>query len=142
MTTIASLVFSIIVYAIGYYGGNSLVENIYNKSGRIFKGIKKARKLCIKYDKAWMIIGRMIPFPRVYVSLMAGVCKHDFYIYVFISFIGMLFWNSIFIYLGFSFFVNLEYIIYIYHHCKMLILLIISASIVMILYMFIFSKKR
>jgi membrane protein DedA with SNARE-associated domain len=84
---------------------------------------------------------RFIPFSRTYVSLISGMLKQDFYFYIFTSVISFLFWNTIFICLGVSAFINFGYIINFYEEPKMLILIIVSVSIVSIISKLIFLKR-
>lgn len=142
LTTIGSLIFALIIYALGYYGEDRFIKKLYFKYKRCQRSIDKCKFLFKKYSKVSVLLGRMIPFSRIYISLIAGACKQDLVSYIFYSFFGIFIWNSILISLGFSFIINFNYIEEIYQNCKILILIIISVSIILIITWKNSSKKR
>lgn len=140
LTTDISMIFAIIMYAVGYYSGNKFTSPKKKKVRKI--KIEKTKLFFRKYSDYSIFFGRLIPFTRTYVSLIAGMCKKEFLSYLFYSFFGIFIWNAIFVSLGFSLFINLEVIGKFYHDYKILILIAFSASIVGMLGSFIRNKKR
>ena len=142
LVTIFSLIFMLIFYGVGYYGGCKVLSKIHLKSTKAKRSISYVNKILKKHGNLSILIARMIPFSRTYVSLLAGVYKFDLYSYIFYSFFGIFIWNAIIVSLGFSLFINLDYISYFYQNCKILILIIISVSIILLLRWKNNSKKR
>ena len=103
LTTIGSMIVSVIFYAIGYYGGYGLICKLYAK----YKKIDRYKMLFDKYNKRAIFIARCIPFSRTYVSLFAGVCRQNFYSYLFFSFFGIFMWNALLVSLGFSLYMGI-----------------------------------
>lgn len=137
LTTDLSMIFAIIIYGIGYYGGNKLFNHKTKKNR-----LKKTKDFFNKYSNYSVFLGRLIPFTRTSISFIAGACKQEYYKYVIYSLFGIFLWNFIFISLGFSVFINLDIIIKLYDNYKILILLVLSASIVIMINSFIINKKR
>ena len=106
LATIMSLIFIIIMYGVGYYGGDKLISKICSRSKPFERGIDKSRRLFNKYSNIAMFIGRLVPFSRTYMSILAGACKQDFFSYVFFSFLGLMISNTILISLGVSIFIS------------------------------------
>lgn len=128
------------MYGVGYYGGDKLIRD--KKKKNIEKRMKKTRTFFVKYSDFSIFLGRLIPFTRTYISLISGICKKEYYRYVFYSFFGIFIWNFVLISLGFSLFINLDMIIKFSGDYKMLILLFFSVTIVMLFRRFIKNKKR
>ena len=142
LTTIFSLIFAVIFYGIGYYGGSRVLEKYKNKSVRLKKRNSVFDEIFNKGNEMSLFMIRLIPFSRTYISILSGVYKQEFYTYLFISFVGIFIWNSIFVSLGFTLFINFEYISYFYDNAKTLILMLFSASIIVIFLFKIGCKKR
>lgn len=132
----------LIFYGVGYYGGIKVLSKFNLQSFRDKKSLIFVNKIFKKHENLSILIARMIPFSRTYISLLAGVYKLNFYNYIFFSFFGIFIWNAIIVSLGFSIFINLEYISYFYQNCKMLILIIISVSIILLFLWKNSNKKR
>ena len=108
LTTIISLFFSIIFYAIGYYGGYKIIEKLYIRHKGCQKSIDRCRKLFTRYSRRTLFFARMIPFSRTYISLFAGACRQDLFSYIISSLFGIVIWNTIFVSLGVSLYFNLS----------------------------------
>ena len=134
LSLIVSLIACIILYCIGYYGGSLVIDKIYNKYKKSKKGIDICKQFISKHTKITLILARMIPLTRTYISLVAGTLKCPFYTYLFTSMIGIGIWNSILIGMGYAFVSNIDSIAPLYNKYKILILLLLSVSIIMLLY--------
>lgn len=97
LTTIFSLIFSLVFYGVGYYGGYSFIER-HNNS----KSVILLKRIYHKYNKRALFIARLIPFSRTYVSIFSGALRQNFYSYIICSFFGIFIWNSLYVYLGLS----------------------------------------
>lgn len=88
-------------YLIGYYGGSKIYNKVYNKFPSWQKGLDSSYNFFRKYGNVSVMIGRIIPMCRTYVSLFAGMFKQSLFKYSFYSIIGITIWNIILITLGY-----------------------------------------
>lgn len=104
-----TLIFSIIggvigvlaIYALGYYGGNPVLQWIMNRSPKTRKGITAALQWFDKYNKQSVFLARLLPVARTWISLPAGLAKMNIPSFVGFSFIGIVIWNTGLITLGY-----------------------------------------
>ncbi len=90
---IGSVIGSVIVYAIARYGGRPLVEK-YGKYIFIpHKSLAAADKFFSEHGISSLLIGRIVPVVRTYISIPAGVAKANFWIFTITCFIGSFFWS-------------------------------------------------
>ena len=101
LTSIVSLIYSLIIYGVGYYGGDRLKRRFSNKE-KFDNLFNKYKIFFCKHKRISLLILRLIPFSRTYVSLFAGLCEYEFIYYLVYSFIGIFIWNTILVLLGFS----------------------------------------
>jgi membrane protein DedA with SNARE-associated domain len=101
MSVIFGYIGSIFCYLVGYYGGSKLYNKIYNKMPKWRKGLDSSYNFFYKYGNLSVMIGRIIPMCRTYVSLFAGLFKQSLFKYSFYSLIGITIWNTILIMLGY-----------------------------------------
>ncbi len=100
-TILAEIVTSIINYIIGYYGGNDLLAKIENKIPKSKKGVDKIGNVLRKYREFAIIIARIVPFLRTYISLLSGVERLNKYIFTLLSAIGITIVNTFLLTLGY-----------------------------------------
>ncbi|ADY57373.1 SNARE associated Golgi protein-like protein [Syntrophobotulus glycolicus DSM 8271] len=100
---VGSMVGSIIAYLIGYYGGRPFILNYGKYFFVSLKHFHLAEKTFLKYGASAVFFGRLLPVIRTFISLPAGIAKLDFKKFLIFSFIGMIPWNALLIYLGFKF---------------------------------------
>lgn len=90
-----------ISYFIGYYGR----EFIFSLSNIKITGIKniiiELDKWFFKYGKAALVICRIIPMTRNFISITAGLQKVKFSIFLSYSFLGITIWNTALILIGY-----------------------------------------
>lgn len=104
-----TLIFSIIggvfgvlaIYALGYYGGNPVLEWIMNRSPKTRKSITAALQWFEKYNKQSVLLARLLPVARTWISFPAGLAKMSIPSFVGFSFIGIVLWNTGLITLGY-----------------------------------------
>jgi len=134
LSVIVSLIACIILYCVGYYGGVILIDKMYSKYKGCKRGIDACKRFISDHTKTTLIFARMVPLTRTYISLVAGTLKCPFYTYLFTSMIGIGVWNSILVGMGYAFASNFEVISQIYNKYKILILILLSVSILVLLY--------
>lgn len=140
VSTVAALLGSIICYYIGYFGGAPLIEWLKKKSPKLGEALDKLAIWFSKYGKESVLIARVVPVIRTYVSLLAGAEKIKMSIFTFYSTIGILIWNLILILLGYFVGNNMPLIQQILGRYTKIT--IIVCAIAFIVYMIFKLKKR
>lgn len=91
---------SVIAYAVGYYGGRPFVEK-YGKYILIsHKDLDMADNWFSKYGYEAVLISRVLPIIRTFISLPAGISKMNFAWFSVYSFAGSLPWCFALTYIG------------------------------------------
>ena len=103
MSVIMGYLGSLFCYLVGYYGGRKIYNCLYNKVPSLRKGLDSTHNFFYKYGNVSVMIGRVIPMFRTYVSFFAGLFKQGLIKYSLYSIIGIIVWNSILITLGYYF---------------------------------------
>lgn len=101
VSTLAALLGSLICYYIGYFGGSALIETVKRKFPSTEVYLDKLAGWFAKYGKESVLVARLMPVVRTYVSLLAGAEKIKIIPFVIYSTIGILIWNLILILLGY-----------------------------------------
>ena len=140
VSTLAALLGSIICYYIGYYGGVALINWVKKKFPSTSTYFDKLTVWFSKYGKQSILIARVLPVIRTYVSLIAGAEKIKFIPFTIYSTIGILIWNLILILLGYFIGNNLTLINEILgRYTKATIVLVVIGIII---YLFMKLKKK
>ncbi|MEG1003728.1 DedA family protein [Clostridium sp.] len=85
---------SLVSYTIGYYGGEPIINWIQKKFKSSKKGFDLIHKLFEKYGKIVVLICRIIPLTRIYVSLIAGAERINKLQFAAYSAIGIAIWTT------------------------------------------------
>ena len=97
---LGNLAGSMIAYAVGYYGGRPFVE----KYGKYFlvthKDIDMADRWFSRYGYEAVLISRVLPVIRTFISLPAGIAKMNFTWFSVYSFLGSLPWCFVLAFIG------------------------------------------
>ncbi|MEG2610436.1 MAG: DedA family protein [Bacilli bacterium] len=101
VSVFAGILGSTICYYIGYFGGAPILNWLSTKSSGAKKSLIKLNIFLNKYDKYAVLIARMFPLTRTYVSLGVGALKMKYRTFISYSFAGIVVWNSILISLGY-----------------------------------------
>ena len=101
LSTIMGFIGCLLCYLVGYYGGNVFYNKIYNKFKNVKKGVDYGKEKFDKYGNISVMICRVIPLCRTYISFLSGLYKQSLFIYSLFSILGILIWNSILIILGY-----------------------------------------
>ena len=101
VSTLAALLGSIICYYIGYYGGSSLINWAKKKFPRTEVYFDKLAVWFEKHGKETILVARVLPVVRTYVSLIAGAERIKMLPFVVYSTIGIFLWNILLIFLGY-----------------------------------------
>ena len=99
---LGSVFCAIIIYFMGYFGGNAFSK----KYGKYFfmkePEIEKSNDWFKKYGLLAACVGRNIPIVRTLVSLPIGVAKLSFTKFVLYTTIGSIPWTLVFVYFGYA----------------------------------------
>ncbi|MGL5150295.1 MAG: DedA family protein [Clostridium sp.] len=110
VSVIAGLAGSALCYALGYYGGSTIITKITRKFPSSQKSFNYINKFIKKYGKASVFFTRLLPVTRTYVSLLAGSVRMSFLQFMMYSLGGIVIWNTLLISLGYAFGENTELI--------------------------------
>ncbi|CEO06359.1 DedA family protein [Paraclostridium sordellii] len=131
ISILGGLVGCLLNYYIGIKFGKPLLDKIIKKFPTTKKSINESYRFITKYDKASVLIARIVPVARTIISIVAGVGKMNIF-----SSIGIGIWNLTLIYLGYIIGDNLNLIGILIKKYSVVILIVIL--IVLITY---FIKK-
>ena len=99
---LGSVFCAIVIYFMGYFGGNIFVK----KYGKYFfmkeEDITKSDSWFNKYGLFGALIGRNIPIIRTLISLPIGIARLSFSKFLVYTTIGSIPWTFVFVYFGYS----------------------------------------
>lgn len=110
VTILGGIVGSIINYYLGYKFGKPLISIIKNKYPKSKKSIRASYKWMAKYEKISVMLSRVIPLARTFISIIAGVAKMNVYSFIIYSTIGISIWNTALLLMGYILGENINYI--------------------------------
>lgn len=101
LSILGGIIGSLINYGLGWYFGNPLIKYILKKFPKTKKSIKKSMYYIQKYNKISVLIARIIPVARTFISIPAGVINMNMYSFIVYSAVGITLWNLFLITLGY-----------------------------------------
>lgn len=96
----ANLVGSWIAYAVGYYGRLELLEKHGRKLHISPRQLEQADRWFEKHGSAAVLVTRMLPIVRTFISLPAGVARMPFIRFSILTFVGCLPWVFLLAFIG------------------------------------------
>lgn len=143
-STLGSIIGAIILYLLGYILNNTFFQKLIDtKLGELLHlnkdDINKSIALFKEKGYKSVFFSRLVPIIRSLISIPAGMAKMNFNIFLILTAIGSLIWNTLLIFIGFL--VGKNYLIvaaFISKYYKLLFLIIILIYIIRK----IFIKKR
>jgi len=100
---IGNLAGSILMYWIGFFGQESVVRRFVKGWGSLLideKELAISEKWFRKYGATIILLSRVMPVVRTFISLPAGIAKVNFSKFVSLTFIGCFIWSAFLTYLG------------------------------------------
>jgi membrane protein DedA with SNARE-associated domain len=94
---------SLLMYWLGFYGQEKVVRRFVRGWGRILINddeLNIGERWFRKYGVQIVILSRVLPVVRTFISLPAGVARVNFPKFVFLTFVGCFFWSAFLTYLG------------------------------------------
>ena len=142
VATFANLFGSLIAYAVGLKGGRPLLE----KYGRYIlishNKLVNADKWFERYGYEAVLISRLLPGIRTFISLPAGIAHMDIKKFVIYTFIGSLPWCFALAYTGFLLGPHWEVIKTYFHILDIIVAIGIIAFIVYIIYKYKYKSNK
>lgn len=145
-STIGSVIGAILLYGIGYFLDIERLEKIVNsRIGKILhlkmKDIKKAEQWFEKKEKIAIFLCRFVPIVRSLISIPAGMTKMKFWLFLLLTTLGTLIWNTVLVICGAIMGENWNKIVYVIEKYSSFVLI---ASISLVLGIIIYSlyKKK
>jgi membrane protein DedA with SNARE-associated domain len=90
--SVANLVGSWVAYAVGYYGRVDLLEKHGRKLHIRKRDLERADRWFERYGDATVLVTRMLPIVRTFISLPAGVARMPFWRFSVLTFVGCVPW--------------------------------------------------
>lgn len=92
---------SVINYYLGYKLGQPMLSFIKKKYPKTRKSIKASYRWLAKYEKTSVMLSRLVPLARTFISIVAGVTKMNVIEFTLYSAVGISVWNVILILVGY-----------------------------------------
>ena len=134
VSTLGGIFGSLINYYLGYYLGDPIVVYIKKKIPKTKKLIKASYHFLQKYDKISVLLSRLIPLARTFISIIAGVIRMNVGTFTIYSSLGILIWNSVLISAGYIVSDNIEIIGLMISRYSILIMIIGLIGVAIYLY--------
>lgn len=123
---LAGIIGSTICYFVGFIGGGPLLNYSKLKFPKTRRVINSLNRWFNRYGKIAVLIARVVPITRTYVSILAGAQKLNYLTFIAYSSIGIAFWNTVLILIGYFLGDNFELItILLNKYSNIIVLLII-----------------
>ncbi|MCH7951847.1 DedA family protein [Patescibacteria group bacterium] len=91
-------------YAVGYYGGETVVRTVIRKYGKFVLvheyELDEAEEWFRHHGKAITFFSRLLPVIRTFISLPAGIAKMNFKTFLLYAFLGTIIWCTALTYFG------------------------------------------
>ena len=101
LSVICGVMGSSICYVLGRRFGKQGINKLISKMPKSKKAFEKSEEFFEKFGNFAVMIARIIPLCRTYISFIAGAFKQPYGDFVLFSVIGITIWNTILITLGF-----------------------------------------
>ena len=101
ITVAAGLTGSMILYYLGYKGGELFLQKYLNKFPKQRPAIEKKLEWIRKKGSVGIFVSKLVPMVRTLVSIPAGVSKMNLVQYTVSSTLGILVWNLFFVGAGY-----------------------------------------
>ena len=130
---IGGVIGSLTNYYLGYFLGKPLIYKIKKKYPKTKRCIKESYKWMGKYEKISVMLSRLVPLVRTFISIIAGVTRMGVVEFVFYSSIGISLWNTMLILIGFVIGDNMKQISYILGTYSKVIAILLVISFILYL---------
>lgn len=101
VSVLGGILGSVINYYLGLKLGKPFIETLATKFPKTKKSIKSSYLWIKKYDKPSIMLSRLVPVARTFISIVAGVVKMNIIAFIIYSTIGISIWNLLLISAGY-----------------------------------------
>lgn len=101
ITVAAGLMGSLILYFVGYTGGDFALQKYLNKFPRQRPAIESKLEWVRQRGSLGIFVSKLIPMIRTLISIPAGISKMNMAKYIVSSTLGILVWNLVFVGAGY-----------------------------------------
>ncbi|MGX4599716.1 DedA family protein [Faecalimicrobium sp. JNUCC 81] len=129
ISIIGGLVGSITNYLLGLYFGKSVIKYLLENHPKTKESIKSSTWWIKKYGKLSVMLARVVPLARTFISIPAGMTKMNIGSFLLYSSIGISIWNIVLIYLGYVLGGNLHQITHIMKNYSIIMIILMAIGI-------------
>lgn len=101
VSTVGGILGSLFCYCFGRFGKNFIENTLCRKFKTISIGLENANSTFRKYGRQSVLIARVFPIARTYISIPAGLAAMNVKIFVIYTAIGAFLWNTALISAGY-----------------------------------------
>lgn len=101
VSTAGGIVGSLFCYCFGRFGKTFIEKSLCKRFSSIKKGIHNAERVFDKYGKQSVLLARVFPIARTYISIPAGLAGMNVAVFILYTSAGALIWNTVLISAGF-----------------------------------------
>jgi membrane protein DedA with SNARE-associated domain len=98
----AGLCGCLICYLIGFFGGAALLERLGRRFHNTAAGFEASKQWFDRYGSLSVIIARVLPLCRTYISFVSGLSRQKLIKFLALSAVGISVWNLVLVGLGFK----------------------------------------
>ena len=138
----AGLSGSYFCYFIGYYGGQGLISKFTSTSKGLSHSMEVFNCWFNNYGKMVVLISRIVPLTRTYISLFAGLNGMNLIEFSLYSLGGIALWNLVLMGLGFYLGENWDAISYILNTYSTIIIAITSIGLILLILKKLRSRQK
>lgn len=145
--TLGSVLGAIILYLIGRFFSEERINKILSsKVGRILRikpsDVAKAQNWFEKKEKLAVFICRFVPIVRSLISIPAGMTKMNFGLFILLTTIGTLIWNTVLVLCGYYLGENWSYVVDFFGNYSYLVFVLILLLLVFFLVRILLKKRK
>lgn len=101
VSTAGGIAGSLVCYCFGRFGRRFIEKTLCSKYSSLKKGLEKAGRVFDKYGSKSVLIARVFPIARTYISIPAGLMGMNIYVFVIYTAVGSFVWNTMLISAGY-----------------------------------------
>ena len=101
VSTAGGIAGSLVCYCFGRFGRRFIEKTLCSKYSSLKKGLEKAGRVFDKYGSKSVLIARVFPIARTYISIPAGLMWMNIYVFVIYTAVGSFVWNTMLISAGY-----------------------------------------
>lgn len=135
---IGGIVGSLTNYYLGYCFGNPLIYKLKRKYPKTKRAIKESYRWMEKYENISVMMSRLVPIARTFISIVAGVTRMGVWEFILYSLVGISLWNTILILIGFVIGDNMNKISYILGTYSKVVTILLVISFIL----YLVAKKK